>query len=524
MQLSKLLEALTHYKLYGTARISIKRISDDSRKVRRGDLFVAIKGMKVDAHRFIPEAIEKGASVVVGERNPELKWLEKITYVKVKNTRKSLALLALAFYGNPSKKLKVIGVTGTDGKTTTASLIYWLLRSAGKKVGLISTVGAKIGSKKYDTGLHVTNPEPILLHKLLKKMTKAKCEYAVIEVTSHGLDQDRVAGIEFEVGVLTNITHEHLDYHRNFSEYKKAKAKLFSNLKLAAVLNRDDDSFDYLNSLIKTKKNGKVKIISYGVKNKKSDVLGVNPRSKHNLEFFDVRVGDLEFGVKTRLLGTYNVMNILASIAVGLFFKLTPEQIQKALLTFRPPPGRLEKVSNKKGVDIFIDFAHTPNALSSVLSLFAKRSGRLICVFGCAGERDVGKRPIMGSISVKLADFSIFTAEDPRGERVEDIIGQMKKGALEAGGKNLDPDKYRKSIYDSYKKGKKEPGYFLAIPERGEAISFAIQKLAKSGDVVLICGKGHERSMAYEKVEFPWSDHQAVSLALRGGIKRIKRN
>src|SRR3989344_3044062 len=255
------------------------------------------------------------------------------------------------YFGQPSKKLKFIGVTGTDGKSTTATLIYWIIREANKKVGLITTLGAKIGDKNYDTGFHVTTPEPIALQKFLSKMVKAGCKYAVLEVTSHGLDQSRVAGINFDVGVLTNITHEHLDYHKTWQNYRNAKALLFKEVK-TAVLNRDDSSFDFI--VGKISKNAT--IISYAI-------------DRSNVDYFATHI---DFA----------------------------KDVKKALSSFKPLEGRLEKVNNKKGFGVYIDFAHTPNALEKVLCLVRKSSkGRVIAIFGCAGERDIQKRPMMGHIS-----------------------------------------------------------------------------------------------------------------------------
>lgn len=470
MRISKLLEKIpkTSFKIYGKKNEEVSSITDNSKEVEKGSLFVAIKGGHLDGHDFIAEAVFRGAVVVVGEKEPDNKILDSVTYVKVADTRQMLSFIASAWYGNPSEKLKIIGVTGTDGKTTTANLIYWILKTAGKKVGLISTVSAKIGEKEYDTGFHVTNPEPIPLQKFLRLMVDKDCQWVVLEVTSHGLDQKRVAGIKFEVGVLTNITHEHLDYHKSLQNYIKAKSKLFTSSKVS-VLNKDDDSFERVIKVI----NGSSKIVPYGYLSLKGKVKGA---------------------VQARFPEEYNQVNAAAAVTVAKILGIDEKYIVQSIKVFPRVPGRMEEIKNDKEIRIIIDFAHTPNALNQVLSTLKKQKSagsRLIAVFGCAGERDTAKRPMMGEISARLADFSVFTAEDPRSEDASKIISQMTDGVKRV-------------------KGAK----FYKIPERGEAISFAIQKIAEKGDIVVICGKGHEKSMAYGKREYPWSDHEAVRRSL----------
>ncbi len=469
-------------------------ITDDSRKVKKGYLFVAMKGLTVDGHDFIPQAVKNGAKIVVGEKDLEL---DSKAYVKVLDSRKAFGLFASSWYDNPSKKLKVIGITGTDGKTTTSNLIYSILKMSGRKVGLISTINAKIGDKKYDTGFHVTNPEPLLLQKLLSEMVEKECEYAVLEVTSHGLDQERVAGVKFDIGVLTNVTHEHLDYHKTFEAYREAKAKLFKDVRFA-VLNKDDDSFGYLVKRVKGK------VVSYSIE-KEADFKAQEIEELEKGTQFALTNRKKKYLVKTNLWGRYNVYNTLAAMATGWVNKVAMKDIQKAVESFKPLIGRLEEIRNNRGVKIYVDFAHTPNALKEVLTLLSRRKkGRLIAVFGCAGERDIEKRRMMPEISVKIADISVFTAEDPRSERIENILSVMTEAAKKTGGS--------------------EKVDFYRIPERGEAIFYAIQKLAKKGDTVVICGKGHERSMAYNGIEYPWSDQEAVRVALKGKVKEIKRD
>ena len=474
--LKDLLASIDHYKLYGED-IRVCGVTDDSRKVRKGYLFIAVAGLTSDGHDYIAQAIKNGAVAVVGERIPKKADVSKITFVKIRDSRLALGQIASAWYLHPSKKLKIIGVTGTDGKTTTSTLIYWILKTAGKRVGLISTVSARIGDKDYDTGFHVTNPEPLTLHKFLSEMVDRGCEYVVLEVTSHGLDQGRVSGINFDIGVLTNITHEHIDYHKTFANYVKVKAKLFNNSKIS-VLN-----YEYSHLVAKHIK-AKVKKLIYDDKYLK---------------------GEVKRAVSQKFPEVYNRLNSAAAVCAVREIGISDKDIVRSIRTFPGIPGRMEEIKNSRGFPTIVDFAHTPNALSEVLTSLnkSKGKGRLIAVFGSAGERDIKKRSMMPKVSASIADFSIFTAEDPRSEGINDMLEVMCRAAEKVGAKkNKD---------------------FVAIPERGEAIYYAINKVAKRGDTVVICGKGHEKSMSYDGVEYPWSDQEAVKMALGGKLKEIIR-
>ncbi len=401
-------------------------IASDSRQVKRGYMFVAVRGLNFDGHDYTPQAIKNGAVVVVGERDEDLP--SGVTYIKVKDSREALGKYASEFYGNPSSKLITIGVTGTKGKTTTAHIIHHILTALGKKAGLVSSVTSP--------GFHVTSPDVISLHKSLKEMVDAGYKYAVIEVSSHGIDQKRIAGIKFEIGVLTNIAPEHLDYHKTFEKYEKAK-------------------MSFINSC-------KHKIIS--------------PQTT------DLNV----------LPGVFNNLNVEAALKTVEILGIGRDEALKTLRSFELPKGRLEEIKNELGFNIFVDFAHTPESLEFVLTyLRTQTQGKLIAVFGCAGERDHKKRRRMGKISGDLADFSVFTAEDPRTEILSDIFASMKKDA-----KN-----------------------FVCIPERGEAIVYALS-IAKKGDTVAVLGKGHEVSMAYSGFEHPWSD-QGMIRSLLNPLKGV---
>lgn len=386
-------------------------------------------------------------------------------------------------YSFPSNKLRLIGVTGTDGKTTTSNLIYHVLNHSNVKSALVSTINARIGDETIDTGLHVTTPDPWDVPKLIDKAQKSGCEAMVMEVSSHGLDQNRVLGCNFEIGVHTTITHEHLDYHKTFERYLGAKAKLFKMAKVS-VLNKDDSSYDQVRAHIPSNK----KIITYAI-DQTADITLKN------------------FPFTTSLPGKYNQYNCLAAIAVARYIGIPDPVIKKAIASFNGIPGRFEIIPNKKGLHIVIDFAHKPNALENVLqttkNLYPK--GKIIAVYGAAGERDYLKRPMMGEISGRLADISILTAEDPRSENENDIIEKIAQGCEKAGAK----ERTTQNI-----KHQEKNHIFIRIPDRKEAIFFAIQKAAQKGDSVLLLGKGHEESMCYGKTERPWNEHSTVAQAL----------
>lgn len=362
----------------------------------------------------------------------------------------------------------IIGVTGTDGKTTTVNMIYKILKDAGKKTSMISTINAVIGEKSYDTGFHVTSPHPFDVQQYIKNAANAGSEFMVLEVTSHALDQYRFWGTVFKVGVITNITHEHLDYHKTYQNYLKAKLKLLKNTE-KAVVNSNLNEVPEINDL------GKNKITTFGLEN-----------------------GDFnqkELQIKLGLSGEYNIENALAALAVISFFGIDIGKAKKSLQSLPNLSGRMEKVENSKGIKVIIDFAHTPNGIRSALETLRKETrGKLIAVFGSAGKRDVEKRQLMGEIVGKLADIAVVTAEDPRGE-LEEINQQIKVGLKKSG-------------------GVENTSYFI-INDRQQAIEFAVNS-AKRGDLIGIFGKGHETTLNIDgKIEVPWSEHKAAQKALR---------
>lgn len=370
-----------------------------------------------------------------------------------------LALLANIFYGFPTRGLTVIGVTGTDGKTTTVNMIYQILKVSGEKVSMISTINAP--------GFHVTSPDPFMVQRFAKKALTAGDKYLILEVTSHALDQYRFWGIKFDVGVVTNITHEHLDYHKTFENYFNVKAGLLKNVKFS--------------------------IVNYDLK----EVLG---KTKGKLITFGLDKGDFnqkQIRLNLKILGDYNIENALAALACGFILDIDRKIAQRVLERFGGITGRMEEIKNHKGIKIFIDFAHTPNALLQALkALRPKTSGRLIAVFGSAGRRDTEKRSLMGEIAAREADIVVVTAEDPRGE-IEYINAQITKGAK--------------------KIGLREGVNLFITHDRQKAINLVVNDLARKGDVVGIFGKGHETSMNLDgRKEIPWSDFEAVKKALNG--------
>lgn len=527
MNFSSLLRALTSYQIKNPDPVrqehaerdpKITRVTDKSSQVIPGSLFVAIPGINVDGAKFIPDAIQRGAAAIVTQSQITNYQLPIIT---VPDARSALAHLSAAFHGYPSRKLRVIGVTGTDGKTTTCALTASILKAAGHRVGMITTVGAQIGDEAVDTGLHTTTPDAPAVQEYLAKMVELGVEYAVIEATSHGLAQHRLDAIDFDVAVVTNITHEHLDYHKTFENYRDAKAMLFRSLATSqrkartakvAVLNGDDaGSFTYLRGIASE---GQV-IYSVGGDEERGGGAG-EQRSKgegeRNQQWIfarDIKVSSdaLRFTVTTPhgelaitspLLGRYNVSNILAAIGVGIARRVPFDAMREGIARLPGVVGRMQVIQSFAQDEPFaaiVDFAHTPNSLRVSLETARELArGKLIVVFGCAGLRDVGKRAMMGEIAGKLADRVVLTAEDPRTESLDEINAQIAQG-LEGAGR------------------KKGEDYFI-IEDRAEAIAFAV-KMARAGDVVIVTGKGHERSMCFGTTEYPWSDQDAVLKALK---------
>jgi len=512
MELSKLLATLSHYTILNPANsldlsININHITADSRQVQHGTLFVAYRGINVDIHRFIPNAIQQGAVAIVVDKQEAISLFPTsyslLPIILVSNGREALAYLSAAWHNFPARHLTMIGITGTDGKTTTTHLLYQMLQAAHKKVGMINTVSAVIGQDNLDTGLHTTTPDAPDLQRYLNQMVMDDTEICVLEVTSHGLAHHRVTACDFDVAIVTNITHEHLNEHGSLENYRAAKAMLFESLETAvdkdqpkaAILNCDDWSFDYL----------KEKLVHSGIhwlgyslnSHPEAGVVATNINYQSGKTRFTLQTNDQAFEIESNLVGDYNVSNCLAAVTAALTtLHLTPKAVQQGVSALVGIPGRMERINEGQPFLALVDFAHTPNSLRRSLAVAQTlTTGRVIAVFGCAGLRDVEKRTMMGEIAAELADITIITAEDPRTENLDDIMATTAATMVAHGGI--------------------EGQTFERVPDRGQAIFRTVQ-LAQPDDVVIALGKGHEQSMCFGEIEYPWDDREAMRAALRG--------
>ena len=472
----------------------ISGIAMDNRLVRPGDLFVAMRGGSADGHDFIPDAIVRGASAVAGDK--AIRGLP-VPYIQVENSRQALTWLAAAFHGNPGRKLSVVGVTGTDGKTTTCNLLYQILLAAGIKAGLISTVNAVIGDEVLDTGFHVTTPDAPDVQRYLARMVEAGLTHVVLETTSHGWAQHRVDACEFDIGVVTNITHEHFDEHGSYENYRAAKARLFQSLGQTlpkpqgnvrlSVLNRDDSSYAYLVTIAPAAQ------VCYGL-DASADVRAVDVEYENGIHFNAMGAG-FHVPVSSPLMGEYNVSNCLAALTAAVCgLKIDPEIAARGIAKVEGIPGRWERIDLGQPFTAIVDFAHTPNALRVVIDAARRMTKkRVIVIFGSAGLRDREKRRMMAEVAAETADISILTAEDPRTESLDAILEEMAAGARS--------------------KGCREEETFWRVSDRSEAIRLGI-RMARPGDMLIACGKGHEQSMCFGTTEYPWDERTAMRAAL----------
>lgn len=497
---SRLLAALPETQLIrvtGDADVTAPVVESDA-ELEPGGVFVARKGLSVDGHAFIPRAIERGAAAIVGER--EISDLP-VPYAQVQNAQEAVGYLAAAYWDYPSRKMIVIGVTGTNGKTTVTTLIHSILKVATEnKAGMISTVAADLGDSTADTGLHVTTPGAPQIQALLAQMVANGLTHCVLEMTSHGLAQGRLNGVDLDVAVLTNVTHEHLDYHGSFENYRAAKGRMFQmlnqsqrkpNVPKMAVINADDPSADYFASFPADK------ISLYGLRENAPvhpDNVQYEPDGTH------FSIGGDQFS--TRLAGAFNLSNSLAAVVAAGALGIGADRIQAGMLDVTLIPGRMERIDEGQNFTAMVDFAHTPDALEKVLAAARKMlqpDKRLIAVFGSAGLRDREKRRMMAETSARLADVTILTAEDPRTESLKGILQIMADACTSQGGI--------------------EGKTFFRVPDRGDALYQACQ-MAQAGDIVIACGKGHEQSMCFGTIEYPWDDRDALRAALRGAPLR----
>ena len=476
--------------------IEIAALAYDSRQVTPGGLFIAVPGTHTDGRRFLVDATQRGAIAALG---PHIDTANlSLPYIEVDDVRIALANLACAIYGYPARQLCTIGVTGTDGKTTTSNLISALLDGAGKRNGLMATTNFKLGGQEWDNNTRQSTLEAPEIQQFLRRMVDAEVRYAVIEATSHGLALQRVRGCAFDLGVVTNITHEHLDFHGSIENYRRAKAQLFEMLDPArdkglgiqpiAILNRDDVSYEILKSYCH------VQILDYGF-DQAAAVRAVDVQLDANSTHFRAILPGAEIAIETQLVGRFNASNCLAAIATAYSLGVKPTDIARGLAGVTGVTGRMERIDEGQPFTVIVDYAHTPDSLEKVLSILRPlTAGKLLAVFGSAGERDVQKRPIMGRIAAQMSDFFVITDEDPREEDSEDILREIAHGAESA--------------------GKHEGRDFLCIADRTQAIAAAFAR-AQMGDTVILAGKGHEQSIIIGKEKIPWDDRRVAREQLR---------
>jgi len=488
MKLQEIISAINPIKVIGTTEISITGVNIDSRRIEKGHLFIAIRGTQADGHKFIANAIQSGASVILCEEAKEP--VEGITYVLVKNTENVAGIIATTFYGNPTEKLKLIGVTGTNGKTTIATLLYNMFRKMGHKCGLLSTVCNYVDGKAYPTD-HTT-PDPVELNQLLAQMVDAGCEYAFMECSSHAIAQKRIGGLHFIGGIFTNLTRDHLDYHKTFENYRDAKKAFFDTLgKKSFVITNLDDK----NGLFMTQ-NTKAIVKTYSIQRPADFTARIIECHFEGMylgieESGESRVESREVGVQ--FIGKFNVSNLLAVYGAARMLGKESEEVLIILSTLKSVAGRLEPIHSEEGITGLVDYAHTPDALENVLNAIHEvmegKNGQIITVCGCGGNRDKGKRPLMAQEAVKQSNKVIITSDNPRNEDPQDIINDMLAG--------LSPQQMKK---------------VLVIADRHAAIKTAVM-LAKKGDVILVAGKGHEDYQIIKGVKHHFDDREELQKA-----------
>ena len=476
MKLQQLLNGVSILDHKGNMDIDVKGVNIDSRKVGKGDMFIAVKGTAVDGHIYIPKAIEQGASVIVCEKIDDP--VSGVGYLLVENTEQIVGQIATNFYGNPTEKLKLVGVTGTNGKTTIATVLYNMFRKMGHKVGLLSTVVNYIDGEAVATD-HTT-PDPVTLNELLAKMVNAGCEYAFMEVSSHSIVQNRIGGLKFVGGLFTNITRDHLDYHKTFENYLKAKKLFFDRLpkEAFAITNIDDK-----NGLVMTQ-NTQATVKTYSVQN------AADFKAKIIECHFDGMLLEINGKeVNVQFIGRFNVSNLLAVYGAAVMLGKDVDDVLIALSAMKPVNGRFEALRSPKGFTAIVDYAHTPDALENVLNAIhgvLQGKGQVITVCGAGGNRDKGKRPLMAKEAIKQSDKVILTSDNPRDEEPEDILNDMLAGVTD-----------------------EQAGKVLTIVDRRQAIKTACM-MAQNGDVILVAGKGHEDYQIIKGVKHHFDDKEEI--------------
>ncbi len=461
----------------GDMSISINEVQFDSRQVKVGDMFVAVRGVNSDGHAFIDKAVEQGASVIVAEEWEGFKNSD-VTYVQVKDSAQALGVICSNYYGNPSSKLKLVGVTGTNGKTTIVTLLYQLYRKLGYQVGLLSTVENRI-DEEIIVSTHTTG-DAKQLNKLLAQMVVRGCTHCFMEASSHAIHQRRIAGLTFEGAIFSNVTHDHLDYHKSFDEYIKAKKRFFDDLLAPSfsLINADDKRGRVMQQNTRSRK------FSYGIKSMAEFKAKVLSNTFQGLEM-EINNKSVWFG----LVGEFNAYNLLAVIGTAILLGDNEEEVLMQLSTVKPAEGRFETVENKAGIIAIVDYAHTPDALENVMKTIQEirtRNEKFITVFGCGGNRDKEKRPKMGEIACKYSDKVIITSDNPRDEDPDQIIKEIEAG--------ISPSNYKKT---------------LVVADRKEAIKTAVS-LAEGDDIILVAGKGHEKYQEVKGIRYEFDDKKVL--------------
>ena len=477
MLLNELLKAIQPVQVTGDSRIEITGVNIDSRLVEAGQLFMAMRGTQTDGHAYIPAAIQKGATAILCEDIPE-EPVAGITYIQVKDSEDAVGKIATTFYGNPTSQFELVGVTGTNGKTTIATLLYNTFRYFGYKVGLISTVCNYIDDQPIPT--EHTTPDPITLNRLLGQMADEGCKYVFMEVSSHSIDQKRISGLSFNGGIFTNLTRDHLDYHKTVENYLKAKKKFFDDLPASAfaLTNADDKA-----GLVMLQ-NTAARKLTYSLRTL-ADFKGKILES--HFEGTEMLVNGRE--VMTRFVGRFNAYNLLAVYGAAVSLGKDPEEVLVVLSDLHSVSGRFQTIQSPSGYTAIVDYAHTPDALTNVLNSIHEvlnGNGRVITVVGCGGNRDKGKRPIMAKEAAKLSDLLILTSDNPRFEKPDEIIKDMVAGLNAA-----------------------DMEHTLCITDRAQAIKTATM-LARKGDVILVAGKGHEDYQEVKGVKHHFDDREQL--------------
>ncbi|MBR1522504.1 MAG: UDP-N-acetylmuramoyl-L-alanyl-D-glutamate--2,6-diaminopimelate ligase [Bacteroidales bacterium] len=476
MRLKDIIKNIEALEIVGNPDIEITTLEQDSRKVVPGSLFVAVRGYQSDGHAYIGKAVESGAGAVICEETGSP--ADGVTYIKVANSRKALALAADAYFGHPSGQLKLVGITGTNGKTTTVTLLYRLFGALGYKCGLLSTIANYVGDRRLET--ENTTADPITINSLMREMVEEGCEFCFMEVSSIGMEQDRVTGLEFRMGIFSNLTHDHLDYHKTFAEYIRCKKLFFDALPKGAValINMDDKNGPVM------VQNTAAKIVGYSVRSLADHTARVMEQS------FDGMLLKLDgTDVWCRLIGRHNAYNLLAIYAAAVNLGLDREQVLLALSGLESAPGRLENLPGPRGLCAVVDYAHTPDALENVLTTLREIAPErnLVCVFGCGGDRDRSKRPEMAQVAARLADRVVVTSDNPRTENPSDIIKEIMTG--------IGPADLVKT---------------LVIEDRTQAIRTAILT-APEQSTILVAGKGHEDYQIIGKEKFPFDEKAIIN-------------